>query len=66
MTSGSGFGLPLLMQRTLGRQVTLVDLIGKGKYGEVWRGILSGENVAVKIFLSKDEMSWRRETEIYK
>ncbi|XP_050425754.1 activin receptor type-1 [Adelges cooleyi] len=65
MTSGSGFGLPLLMQRTLAKQITLLDLIGKGRYGEVWKGLWHGEHVAVKIFLSKDESSWRRETEIY-
>ena len=38
---------------------------GKGRYGEVWRGKYHGESVAVKIFLSRDESSWRRETEIY-
>ncbi|KAK7605385.1 hypothetical protein V9T40_007243 [Parthenolecanium corni] len=61
----SGYGLPLLMQRSLAKQISLVELIGKGKYGEVWRGTWNGENVAVKIFLSKDEASWARETEIY-
>ncbi|XP_026467222.1 activin receptor type-1 [Ctenocephalides felis] len=65
MTSGSGSGLPLLIQRTLAKQVTLAECIGKGRYGEVWRGVLYGENVAVKIFFSRDEASWRRETEIY-
>ncbi|XP_050529783.1 activin receptor type-1 [Daktulosphaira vitifoliae] len=65
MTSGSGFGLPLLMQRTLAKQITLLDTIGKGRYGEVWKGLWHGEHVAVKIFLSKDEPSWKRETEIY-
>lgn len=65
MTSGSGSGLPLLIQRTLSKQVTLVESIGKGRYGGVWRGIWHGENVAVKIFCSRDEESWKRETEIY-
>ncbi|XP_055374629.1 activin receptor type-1 isoform X2 [Condylostylus longicornis] len=65
VTSGSGSGLPLLVQRTLAKQVTLVDCIGRGRYGEVWRGIWHGENVAVKIFFSRDEESWKRETEIY-
>lgn len=40
-------------------------LSGKGRYGEVWRGQWQGENVAVKIFSSRDEKSWFRETEIY-
>ncbi|XP_063707130.1 activin receptor type-1 isoform X2 [Culicoides brevitarsis] len=65
MTSGSGSGLPLLIQRTIAKQVTLEGCIGKGRYGEVWRGVLLGENVAVKIFFSRDEQSWKRETEIY-
>lgn len=39
--------------------------VGKGRYGEVWRGTWMGENVAVKIFSSRDEQSWFRETEIY-
>lgn len=65
MTSGSGSGLPLLIQRTLAKQISLVECIGKGRYGEVWRGIWHGESIAVKIFFSRDEASWSRETEIY-
>uniref|UniRef100_A0A1B0ABM6 receptor protein serine/threonine kinase n=1 Tax=Glossina pallidipes TaxID=7398 RepID=A0A1B0ABM6_GLOPL len=65
VTSGSGSGLPVFIQRTLNKQVSLIECIGRGKYGEVWRGQWHGENVAVKIFTSRDENSWRRETEIY-
>ncbi|XP_048455139.1 activin receptor type-1 [Rhincodon typus] len=64
-TSGSGSGLPFLIQRTVARQITLVECVGKGRFGEVWRGQWQGENVAVKIFSSRDERSWFRETEIY-
>ncbi|XP_018425880.1 PREDICTED: serine/threonine-protein kinase receptor R3 [Nanorana parkeri] len=64
-TTGSGSGLPFLVQRTVARQVTLVECVGKGRYGEVWGGTWQGENVAVKIFSSRDEQSWFRETEIY-
>ncbi|KFO31431.1 Serine/threonine-protein kinase receptor R3 [Fukomys damarensis] len=64
-TTGSGSGLPFLVQRTVARQVTLVECVGKGRYGEVWRGLWHGESVAVKIFSSRDEQSWFRETEIY-
>ncbi|KAM9319956.1 activin receptor type-1-like [Gastrophryne carolinensis] len=64
-TTGSGSGLPFLVQRTVARQVTLLECVGKGRYGEVWRGTWQGENVAVKIFSSRDEQSWFRETEIY-
>ncbi|XP_026728586.1 activin receptor type-1 isoform X1 [Trichoplusia ni] len=65
LTSGSGSGLPLMVQRTLAKQVTLVECVGKGRYGEVWRGSWYADSVAVKIFFSRDEASWRRETEIY-
>ncbi|CAH1395062.1 unnamed protein product [Nezara viridula] len=64
-TSGSGSGLPLLVQRSIARQIQLVDTIGKGRFGEVWRGRWRGENVAVKIFSSREERSWFREAEIY-
>ncbi|KAM3935657.1 activin receptor type-1-like [Leptodactylus fuscus] len=64
-TTGSGSGLPFLVQRTVARQVTLMECVGKGRYGEVWRGLWQGEDVAVKIFSSRDEQSWFRETEIY-
>ena len=64
-TSGSGSGLPFLVQRTVARQIVLCDVIGRGRYGEVLRGTWRGENVAVKIFNSRDEDSWNRETEIY-
>lgn len=63
--SGSGAGLPILVQRSIARQVSLVECVGKGRYGEVWRGHWRGENVAVKIFSSRDEKSWFRESEIY-
>jgi activin receptor type-1 len=65
MTSGSGSGLPLLIQRTLAKQIHLDQCIGKGRYGEVWRGIWQSDSIAVKIFFSRDEASWIRETEIY-
>ncbi|XP_073813096.1 TGF-beta receptor type-1 babo isoform X3 [Musca autumnalis] len=65
-TSGSGSaGLPLLVQRSIARQIQLCHVIGKGRFGEVWRGRWRGENVAVKIFSSREECSWFREAEIY-
>ena len=53
------------IQRTIARQIVLCDVIGKGRYGDVWRGSWRGESVAVKIFNSRDEESWTRETDIY-
>ena len=60
-----GSGLPLLVQRTIARQIVIQDCIGKGRYGEVYKGKWRGETVAVKIFSSREERSWFREAEIY-
>lgn len=65
-SSGSGSGLPLLVQQTIAKQLNMSKCVGKGRYGEVWlakwRG---GERVAVKVFFTLEEASWFRETEIY-
>lgn len=58
-------GLPLFVQRTVARTIVLQDIIGKGRFGEVWRGKWRGGDVAVKIFSSREERSWFREAEIY-
>lgn len=65
VTSGSGSGLPFLIQRTVARTIKVTDLIGNGRYGQVYLGYYQGEPVAVKKFFSRDEKSWCRETEIY-
>lgn len=63
--SGSGSGLPLLVQRSIAGQIALHELIGKGRFGEVWKGTYKGDEVAVKIFDSREETSWFHEVEIY-
>ncbi|KAL0870875.1 hypothetical protein ABMA27_004715 [Loxostege sticticalis] len=65
VSSGSGSGLPLLVQRTVAKQIQMVESIGKGRYGEVWLARWRGEKVAVKVFFTTEEASWFRETEIY-
>ncbi|KAJ8712049.1 hypothetical protein PYW07_004891 [Mythimna separata] len=65
ISSGSGSGLPLLVQRTVAKQIQMVESIGKGRYGEVWLARWRGERVAVKVFFTTEEASWFRETEIY-
>ncbi|KAL5258003.1 hypothetical protein ACHWQZ_G012826 [Mnemiopsis leidyi] len=65
--SGSGYNSERRMnQRTIARQITLIETIGKGRFGEVHRGSFRGDNVAVKIFASHDEKSWSREMDIYR
>ncbi len=63
--SGSGSGLPVLVQRSIARQIRLVNVVGQGRFGEVWRGTWRDEEVAVKIFSTRDERSWFRESELY-
>ena len=62
--------MPLLVQRTLAKQVTLIECLsnggGGGSFGsEIWRGTWHGEDVAVKIYFSRDEAMWACETEVY-
>lgn len=64
--SGSGAGLPLLVQRSIAGQISLHELIGKGRYGEVWKGSYKCDEVAVKIFHTREEASWAHEVDIYK
>ncbi|XP_072115878.1 TGF-beta receptor type-1 [Mobula birostris] len=65
LTYGSGSGCPLLFQRTISRAIILCEIVGKGRFGEVWHGKWNEEDVAVKIFFTSDEKSWFREIEIY-
>ncbi|XP_066926120.1 TGF-beta receptor type-1-like [Clytia hemisphaerica] len=64
-TSGSGAGLPLLIQRTIARQIILHEVIGTGRFGYVHRGTWHDQNVAVKLFLTNEENSWFREAQVY-
>lgn len=63
--SGSGAGLPLLVQRSIAGQINLHELIGKGRFGEVWKGSYKCDEVAVKIFNTIEEASWLHEIDIY-
>ena len=64
-SSGSGVGMPILVQRSIAQEITLIQLIGRGRYGEVWRGAYHGEDVAVKIFEAHEETSWTKEAAVY-
>lgn len=64
-SSGSGSGIPLLVQRTIAKQIQMVNSVGQGRYGEVWLAKWRDEKIAVKVFFTTEEASWFRETEIY-
>ena len=64
-SAGSDSGLPVLFQAHIARQIIRDHLIGRGRYGQVWRGYYKGEDVAVKVFQSIEETSWLHEVDIY-
>ncbi|OAF68053.1 hypothetical protein A3Q56_04213 [Intoshia linei] len=63
--SGSGSGQATLSQKTVSRQIKLCDILDSGHFGEVWVGRWCSQNVAVKIFSTREEQSWSRECYIY-
>ncbi|XP_014675799.1 PREDICTED: activin receptor type-1-like, partial [Priapulus caudatus] len=65
LSSGSGVGVALLVQRTIGRDIRLIRRIGQGRFCEVWRGECRWGDVAVKIYASRDEGAWSREEGVY-
>lgn len=65
LSSGSGSGLPLLVQRTIVKEIEFTQQIGQGRYGKVYLAKFRGENVAAKVFHPAAEASWFREAEIY-
>ncbi|KAL6062373.1 hypothetical protein STEG23_015498, partial [Scotinomys teguina] len=48
---------PLLVQRKITRTFELQENIGKGQFGEVWRGKWWRGEIAVKIFSSRKKQS---------
>ena len=63
--SGSGSGMPFLQQKTISREIEKIEKIGKGRYGEVWMAKYQGEFVAVKVFPTHEEESFKRELDFY-
>lgn len=64
-SSGTGAGIPILTQRTIGREITLYHEIGHGRFGTVFKGRWKQQLVAVKTVNAYDELSWQREQEMY-
>jgi hypothetical protein len=65
LSSGSGSGIPHLVQRTVARQLTQGELVGQGRYGAVRKATFKNDLVAVKTFITTEEASWKNEAEIY-
>uniref|UniRef100_A0A0R3S1C0 Serine/threonine-protein kinase receptor n=1 Tax=Elaeophora elaphi TaxID=1147741 RepID=A0A0R3S1C0_9BILA len=47
------------------KNITSLELVARGRFGQVFRGMLDNETVAVKVFPSVDVNSWIVEQEIY-
>lgn len=43
----------------------MLELVARGRYGEVRRAIYRGSQVAVKLFYTTEEDSWKNERDIY-
>ncbi|OTF80474.1 Protein kinase-like protein, partial [Euroglyphus maynei] len=65
ITSGSGSGVPRMIQSTIAMQIEIKGMIGEGRFGRVYHGVRHCEHYAVKIFSSRYEASWKREVDIY-
>jgi hypothetical protein len=55
-----------LARRTIANDVQKLCAIGTGRYGQVYRGVFMGSDVAIKIFPGKEEASWENEVNVYK
>ncbi|KAL6081257.1 hypothetical protein STEG23_009270 [Scotinomys teguina] len=54
---------PLLIWRKIARTIELQENMGKGQFGKVCQGKWRGEEIAVKIFFSREEHLWFQETD---
>uniref|UniRef100_A0A1I8BSL0 receptor protein serine/threonine kinase n=1 Tax=Meloidogyne hapla TaxID=6305 RepID=A0A1I8BSL0_MELHA len=63
--SGSGAGRIILNKRRIALDLQMQEIFSKGRYGELCKAIYRGSFVAVKIFNSTEEESWRNERDIY-
>ena len=63
MTSGSGSGLPFLVQRTLAKQIALRECIGKGRCVQILANVVLLKNKLesgkVKFFFLQDDSQVR-------
>uniref|UniRef100_A0A914M3C5 receptor protein serine/threonine kinase n=1 Tax=Meloidogyne incognita TaxID=6306 RepID=A0A914M3C5_MELIC len=63
--SGSGAGRIILNKRRIALDLQMKEIFSKGRYGEICKAIYRGSYVAVKIFNTTEEESWRNERDIY-
>lgn len=66
ITNSSGAKVPLLVDRTIARDLGQHRPLARGRYGQVSVVWLRGAQVAMKEFSTTEEASWKREHDIYK
>lgn len=47
-------------------QLFLIDCIGQGRYGTVWKASLHEKTIAVKVFSPENRFCWQTEVDFYK
>ncbi|PFX26068.1 TGF-beta receptor type-1 [Stylophora pistillata] len=60
----SGSGVSKFSQRTAAQDVDLIQVIGEGKYGKIWRGIWHGDDVVAKLYLPTEEKFFKNEVDV--
>jgi serine/threonine protein kinase len=66
MSSGSGAGGAQMRHITLANDLKREGILGSGRYGEVWKGVRKGDDVAIKTFRSTEETSFQKEKAFYR
>nr|AVK72319.1 type II Bmp receptor [Isodiametra pulchra] len=56
----------LLNQTTTSDDISLVKLIGQGRYGTVWKGEFNGREVAVKLYKQEHKLYFDNEIEMFR
>ena len=64
-TSVTSSEYPLLRNDHLFTRCSLMERIGHGRFGKVWRGQCDADMVAVKVFPQEDYSSWESEVGMY-
>ncbi|KAL9958529.1 hypothetical protein ACROYT_G035557 [Oculina patagonica] len=60
----SASGLSKFAQRTAAQDLDLIQVIGEGKYGKLWRGLWHGDDVVAKLFIPSEEKSFKNEVDV--
>lgn len=57
-------GFSKFAQRTAAQDLDLIQVIGEGRYGKLWRGLWHGDDVVAKLFIPSEEKSFKNEVDV--